>query len=104
MEKTTNGFQILMRETGGVGPAFMNAVQTMSRESALDEKTHELTYLAVLTALRMYGGLPFHVQRAKQLGATLEEVKSAGLVPLPVIGVQTAEALPILINSYQDEG
>lgn len=94
MKKVTNGFEIFLKETDGVGPAFMESIMTLSEKSALDEKVHELAYLSCLTATRMYGGLPYHIERAKELGATEEEIKSAILVPLPLVGIQVAEALP----------
>ena len=68
----------------------------MSEKSTLDEKTHELAYISVLVTARMYGGLPFHIARAKQLGASTEDIKSAMLLPMPIIGIQVAEALPYL--------
>lgn len=40
-------------------------------------KTSALSYLAVLAALRLESGIPFHVQTARQLGASREEVISA---------------------------
>ena len=68
----------------------------MSEKSTLDEKTHERAYISVLVTARMYGGLPFHIARAKQLGASTENIKSAMLLPMPIIGIQVAEALPYL--------
>lgn len=94
MKKATNGFEIFLKQTDGVGTAFMEAVMKLSENSALDEKVHELAYISCLTAVRMYGGLPYHIARAKELGATEEQIKSAILVPMPLIGVQVAEALP----------
>ncbi|WP_100489186.1 carboxymuconolactone decarboxylase family protein [Sporolactobacillus pectinivorans] len=68
----------------------------MSEKSALDKKTHELAYISVLVPTKMYGGLPFHIQQAKEHGASVEEIKSAILVPLPIMGIQVADALPYL--------
>lgn len=96
MKKVTEGFEILMKETNGVGQAFMGAIMKMSEASSLDEKTHELAYISVLVTARMYGGLPFHIERAKQLGASIADIKSAILLPMPVVGIQVAEALPYL--------
>ncbi|MDO4356686.1 MAG: carboxymuconolactone decarboxylase family protein [Clostridia bacterium] len=96
MDKVTNGFRMFLEQTEGVGPAFMQAVQKQAEVSALDEKTRELAYIAVLVTARMHGGLPFHVDRARQLGATEGEIRGAMLVPLPVIGIQAAEALPYI--------
>ena len=44
-------------------------VQGLASASALDGKTAALAYLAVLAALRLESGVPFHVQQAKQRGA-----------------------------------
>lgn len=96
MKKVTNSFEMLMKETGAVGPAFMEAIIKLSKESALEEKVHELAYISVLVATKMYGGLPFHIAQARELGATKEEIKSAMLVPMPVMGIQVADALPYL--------
>lgn len=96
MEKITSGFELFMKDTDGVGKAFMNAVMKVSEVSALDEKTHELAYISVLVTSKMYGGLPFHINHAKQCGATDEEIKSAMLLPMPIIGLQVADALPFL--------
>ncbi len=100
MKEVTTGFQMFMEETEGVGMAFMGAVQVLAQKSALEPKVHELAYLSVLTATKTYGGLPFHVTRAKELGASFEEVKSAILVPMPVIGLQVSDALVIARESY----
>lgn len=96
MEKVTNGFEIFMKDTDGIGEAFMHAVTQEAKVSALDAKTQELAYIAVLVASKMYQGLPFHIQHAKDCGATRQEIKSAMLVPFPIMGLQVAEALPFL--------
>ncbi len=38
MEKVTNGFDLLMKDTDGVGQALMDAIFKMSETSALDKK------------------------------------------------------------------
>ncbi len=96
MEKVADGFKMFMEETDGIGEAFMGAVCKMSEKSALDKKTHELAYISVLVSTKMYGGLPFHIQQAKEHGASVDEIRSAVLVPLPITGIQVAEALPYL--------
>lgn len=102
MKKVTNGFELLMKETDGVGQAFMEAVFQLSQKSALDKKTHELAYIAVLVSAKMYGGLPFHIGQALELGASREEIRSAILVPMPIVGIQVADALPFLYESVDD--
>jgi alkylhydroperoxidase/carboxymuconolactone decarboxylase family protein YurZ len=98
MDNITNGFELFMKETNGVGKAFMDAVMKVSEVSELDEKTHELAYISVLVTSKMYGGLPFHIDHARKCGATDEEIKSAILLPIPIIGLQVADALPFLNN------
>jgi alkylhydroperoxidase/carboxymuconolactone decarboxylase family protein YurZ len=89
-----------MKDTDGVGAAFMEAVTKLSKRGSLDKKTHELAYISVLMTSKMYGGLPFHLEQAKNLGATFEEVKSAVLLPLPILGLQVAEALPYVYETF----
>jgi len=61
-------------------------VKGLDTASALDKKTEHLSYLAVLAALRLDSGVPFHVHLAKQAGASRAEVVSAILVGLPAAG------------------
>lgn len=96
MDKVTDGFKMFMKETDGIGEAFMAAIFKMSEKSVLDKKTHELAYISVLVCKKIYGGLPFHFQQAKEHGASVDEIRSAILVPLPIMGIQVADALPYL--------
>ena len=93
MENVSTGFEVLMKETGEVGPAFGQLVKSLTHESVLDEKTHDLSYIAVLTALKCYSGLPFHISEAMEHGASFEEIKSAMLVSMPLLGLQLKDAL-----------
>lgn len=93
MKKVSKGFELFMKETNGVGEMFMETITKMAQESSLDNKTHELAYISALVTARMYGGLPFHIEQAKECGASTEEIRNAVLVPLPIIGIQVAEAL-----------
>jgi len=103
MKKVTNDFEVFMKESNGVGAAFMSSVMKMSEVSALDPKTHELAYISVLAAFQMVNGIPYHVKHAKELGASLEEVKSAVLVGMPVVGLRISEAFAMAIDSYSME-
>lgn len=103
MKRVTNDFQIFMEESNGVGQALMGTIIKAAELSALDAKTHELAYIAVLSALQLTGGISYHVKQAKELGATPEEVKSAVLVGLPLCGIRLAEAFAAAIQSYTDE-
>lgn len=98
--KVSNAFQTFFQEAPEHAQAWMTAVQAIDKASALDEKTGELAYLAVLAALRLEGGIPFHVQAAKRAGATREEVISAILLGLPAAGNQVVQTLPAAIAAY----
>jgi alkylhydroperoxidase/carboxymuconolactone decarboxylase family protein YurZ len=98
MKKVTKGFEMLLDETNGVGPAFMEVIMKLAKESSLDQKVRELAYISVLVTAKMFDGLPFHIEQAKSLGASIEEIKSAILLPMPIIGIQVADALPYLVE------
>jgi alkylhydroperoxidase/carboxymuconolactone decarboxylase family protein YurZ len=99
----SNAFQTFMTEAPRHAQAWMAAVQGLDKANALDRKTEELSYLAVLAALRMESGVPFHVQSAKQAGASRNEVISAILVGLPAAGLGVTQALPAAIATYDAE-
>ena len=103
MKNVTKGFEQFMKNTSGVCPAFANEVMKLNEVSALDKKTHDLAYISVLVTTKMYGGLPFHIEQAKQHGASIDEIKSAILLPMPIIGLQVADALPHLNEDIKNE-
>ena len=96
----SNAFQAFMQEAPQHAQAWMAAVQGLDQASALDEKTGELAYLAVLAALRMESGVPFHVQSAKQAGASRQEIIGAILVGLPAAGLGVTQVLPAALAAY----
>jgi alkylhydroperoxidase/carboxymuconolactone decarboxylase family protein YurZ len=96
----SKAFQTFMTEAPEHAQAWGGMVQGMAGASALDDKTRELAYLAVLAALRMESGIPFHVQSAKGAGASREEVISAILVGLPAAGHVVTQVLPAAVAAY----
>ena len=101
--KVSHAFQTFLSEAPKHAHAWMTAVQTLDQASAMEEKTAELAYLAVLAALRLEGGIPFHVQAAKQAGATRDEVISAILIGLPAAGNTVIQVLPTALAAYDAE-
>jgi alkylhydroperoxidase/carboxymuconolactone decarboxylase family protein YurZ len=99
----SNAFQTFMQEAPGHAQAWGSMVQGVAQASALDAKTEELAYLAVLAALRMESGIPFHVHSAKQAGASRDEVISAILVGLPAAGHSVTQVLPAALAAYDAE-
>jgi alkylhydroperoxidase/carboxymuconolactone decarboxylase family protein YurZ len=101
--KISNAFQLFMTEAPDHAQVWAAAVQGLDRASTLDKKTEELVYLAVLAVLRLESGLPFHVQAAKQAGASREEVISAVLIGLFAAGHHVVQALPVALAAYEAE-
>ena len=99
----SNAFQTFMNEAPQHAQAWGGMVQGLAGASALDKKTSALAYLAVISALRLESGIPFHVQSAKGAGASREEVISAVLVGLPAAGHVVTQVLPAAIAAYDLE-
>jgi alkylhydroperoxidase/carboxymuconolactone decarboxylase family protein YurZ len=96
----SNAFQMFMNEAPRHAEAWGAMVQGLGRASSLDEKTSSLAYLAVLAAMGMEGGVPFHVQAARKAGASREEVISSILVGLPAVGHRVIQVLPAAIAAF----
>ena len=99
----SKAFQMFQSEAPQHAHAWMQLVQSLSEASALDEKTKGLAYLAVLAALRLESGVPFHVQMVKKAGASRDEVISAVLLGLASAGHKVTQALPAAIDAYDSE-
>jgi alkylhydroperoxidase/carboxymuconolactone decarboxylase family protein YurZ len=96
----SSAFQTFLECAPKHAGVWMTAVQALGEASALDKKTSALAYLAVLAALRLDGGVPFHVKLAKDAGASRDEVISALLVGLPAAGNGITQSLPAAIEAY----
>lgn len=93
-------FEVFFKQSPQHAEAWMKAVQGLDEASALDAKTAELAYVAVLAALRLSSGIPFHVQSAKAHGATREEILSAVLLGLPAAGNAVIQSLPVALEAF----
>jgi alkylhydroperoxidase/carboxymuconolactone decarboxylase family protein YurZ len=98
--QVSDAFKLFMSDAPKFAVTWGSAVQALAQASALDDKTRELAYLAVLAALNQTSGIPFHVASLKERGATREEVISAILVGLPVAGHVVTQSLPAAIKAY----
>jgi alkylhydroperoxidase/carboxymuconolactone decarboxylase family protein YurZ len=96
----SNAFQTFMKEAPKHAQAWGALTQSLGAAAALDKKTAALAYLAVLAALRLESGIPFHVQSAKSAGATRDEVISAILIGLPAAGHVVTQVLPAAVAAY----
>ena len=96
-------FQAFAEETPKHAKAWMDAVRALGSACALDGKTRELAYLAVLAALGRTSGVPFHAKAAAAAGASKEEILSAILVGLPAAGHGVTQSLPGAIDALEHE-
>jgi alkylhydroperoxidase/carboxymuconolactone decarboxylase family protein YurZ len=98
----SDAFRLSSKECPRHAEVWMNAVGGLAEARALDSKTRALAYLAVVAALRLESGVPFHVARAKEAVASREEVLSAILVGLPAAGHVVTLALPAAIQAMTE--
>lgn len=96
----SEGFQVLFREAPATIQAWLNVDRALAEHSALDPKTAELAYLAVLAALGLERGIAFHAAEARKLGATRAEVLSAVLVGLPAAGHRVIESVAEAVRPF----
>src|SRR5690242_16182460 len=94
LRNVSNAFQTFLTLAPGHSGPWMQAVEALGGACALDRKTKELAYIALLAALRMESGIPFHVEAAQHAGASREEIISAVLLGLPAAGQQVIQSLP----------
>jgi alkylhydroperoxidase/carboxymuconolactone decarboxylase family protein YurZ len=81
-KNVSDSFQVFLKEAPEHSKIWMEAVQKLDTVCSLDERTGEIAYIAVLAAVGLESGIPFHVKRAKELGASREDIKSAILLGL----------------------
>jgi len=98
----SDAFQVFLEQTPDHAKAWMQAVKGLDEASALDDLTAEIAYIAVLSALRLTSGIPFHVSMARKHGATREQVASAVLLGLPAAGNAVTQALPVALAAYDE--
>jgi AhpD family alkylhydroperoxidase len=100
----SNAFLTFHQEAPQFSGAWGKMIQEVSQASALDPKTKELAYLAVLAVQRLESGIPFHVKAAKNAGASREEIISAILVGLSAAGHVVTQVLPAALEAYDQDG
>lgn len=98
----SESFHVFLSEAPEHSAAWLNAVKEFDQASALDRKTQELAYLAVLAAARLTSGIPFHTKAAKRYGASRDEIIATILVGLPAVGNCVIQSLPIALEAYDE--
>lgn len=98
----SQSFQVFLKEAPEYSRAWMEAVYKLDSVSQMDKKTHEIAYIAVLAAVGLESGIPFHVKQAKELGVTRDEIKGAILIGLPAVGNRVVQSLSIAIDAFDE--
>ena len=99
----SKAFAVFMQEAPAHADAWMQVAKSLDAASALDKKTEELAYIAVLAATGNSSGIPFHVLSAKSHGASRQEVLSAILLGLPAAGAIVIGAVPVALEAYDGQ-
>ena len=102
-EKISNAFLTFNQEAPEHAKAWSEMVASVSEANILDPKTTALIYIAILAALGMDSGIPFHVSLAKKSGATKEEIIHAVLIGLPPAGHKVTQVLPQITEAYNKD-
>lgn len=102
-KQVSSAFNYFMTDAPEFARAWGSVIQDLAKASALDDKTRELAYLAVLASLNRVSGIPFHVVSLKEKGATRDEVISAILLGLPAAGHIVTQALPAAIEAFDGD-
>ena len=103
MTETTGfstGFTAFLSQAPAHAGAWLSAIEGLDGACALDPKTKSLAYVAVLAALGLESGVPFHAAEAKRGGASREEVISAILIGLPAGGNRVIGSLPAALAVF----
>lgn len=99
----SKAYSCFMQEAPAHAAAWLQVAKSLDAASALDKKTEELAYIAVLAATGNTSGIPFHVLSAKSHGASRQEVLSAVLIGLPAAGAVVIGALPVAVGAYDGQ-
>jgi len=91
--KISTAFLTFQKEAPQHSAAWGKLIQELSGANTLDPKTTSLVYLGIMAAVGLESGIPFHVHQSLALGATKDEIKSAILIGLPLVGNRVTKGL-----------
>lgn len=98
-----NPIEIFQKEAPEVAKAFDGLIQAIRTSKGLDEKTKQLIYIAIKSALGDPMAVKFHVPMAKKLGAKREEIIDAIVMTLTVAGIKpVVSILPEALKIYDE--
>lgn len=101
MNEQMNPLSTFQAEAPEIAAAFNGLVAALKTSEGLDEKTKNLIYIGIKATLGDPTAVYYHVQMAKKLGATREEIKDTILITLTVCGLKgVASCLPAALQAY----
>ncbi len=86
-----------------VASAYHQLGEALSSAGPLDEKMRELVKLAVAIGARVEGSVKSHVRRAKEAGASEEEIRHVALLSTTTIGFANMMASLSWVNDVLKE-
>jgi alkylhydroperoxidase/carboxymuconolactone decarboxylase family protein YurZ len=96
-----NPLEIFQKEAPEVAAAFNGLIEALKNTTGLDAKTKQLIYIGIKSSLGDSTAIFYHVQMAKKLGATRDEIRDTILITLSVCGLQgVASCLPVALEIY----
>ena len=96
-----NPLDIFQKEAPEVAKAFDGLIVALKDTTGLDAKTKQLVYIGIKATMGDTTAIYYHVQMAKKLGATREEIRDTILITLTVCGLKgVASCLPTAIEIY----
>ncbi len=101
--KNENPLQLFVEESPEIQKAYAGFIQALTDDKGLDNKTKQLIYIGMKMVSDDARAVKMHVPMARNAGATREEIKTAVLLGLSVIGIKAASKyLPIVMESYDN--
>jgi alkylhydroperoxidase/carboxymuconolactone decarboxylase family protein YurZ len=89
------------KEAPEVASAFNGLIEALKNTSGLDPKTKQLVFIGIKSSMGDTTAIYYHVQMAKHLGATREEIRDTILITLSVCGLKgVASCLPTALEIY----
>ena len=96
-----NPLDIFQKEAPEVAKAFDGLIEALKDTTGLDAKTKQLVYIGIKATMGDTTAIYYHVQMAKKLGATREEIRDTILITLTVCGLKgVASCLPTALEVY----
>jgi AhpD family alkylhydroperoxidase len=97
-----NPFEVFRTECPDIARAFDTLVEAQRDAPGLDNKTKQLVNIALQTATRNPRGVFFHAAMARDAGASREEVKTAVVMALHLVGLAAVlDCLPSALEGYE---